>query len=600
MGAASSREGDASRAAAREHTKRCRERRRLMKEAVRLRRHLAASHASYLKSLSAVASALTRFAVGEPIPVSDHTPPAVILHRPVLAPSSPPPLLRKIERQHEAPRHEDGVPEASEAAAAAATRTEGVDVGAAAAAATRTEGVQVGSAAAATRTEGFGVGGEGVRLEVRHRTLADVAAGLEEYFVKASVAGDAVSSLLETGSVEGGSHSFLGVLCCLSAPSFDRLDSMNGRPSHSSTLQQLLTWEKKLYKDVKAREGLQIKHDKALAQLRDQEYSRKIGVDIQKLKSAWERARAQLATSDQSVHATSSAIAEVRDTHLARQLLELCHATLDMWRSMRQHHEAQSAVAQQLRGLSSRTSTEPTTEIHHEATRALDAAMAAWCAAMAHLAKHQRDYVHAVHGWLKLTLTLAPTPPNGVQASASSSSSVAAELAAFVDRWGKVLDRVQCGEALKAIKSFAGAARALHGLQSDELKVARRVRQSSRELDRKSRMLRQVEKSYYDSYMPGGFSMWNWGRPWREDVRQAREAHHEVAQRKDEIAACRKTLEDEMRRHAKAIDATRTATVSSVQGKLPAVFQAMAAFSASLALALDAACRAPQTTQPVQ
>lgn len=338
---------------------------------------------------------------------------------------------------------------------------------------------------------------------------------------------------------------------------------------------------------MQVRERLQIKHDKALAELGAQEYSRKIGVDIQKLKSGWERARAQLAASSQSVHATTSAVAELRDTQLARQLLELCHATLDMWRGMRRHHEAQSMIAQQLRGLSSRTSMDPTTEIHHEATRALESAMAVWHAAAGHVAKHQRDYVHAVHGWLKLTLT---PPVNSVEAS----SPIAVELTAFVDRWGKALDRVHCGEVLKSIKGFASAAKALHGLQSDELKVARRVRQHSRELDRKSRMLRQVEKSYHDSYMPGGFSLWSWGRPWREEMMQAREAQHEVAQRKDEIAACRKMLEDEMRRHAKAIDATRAATVTTVQGKLPAVFQAMAAYSATLAHALDAVCRPPQ------
>ncbi|GJN21729.1 hypothetical protein PR202_gb09239 [Eleusine coracana subsp. coracana] len=316
------------------------------------------------------------------------------------------------------------------------------------------------------------------------------------------------------------------------------------------------------------------------------------------------RARAQLAASTQSVHTTCSAVAELRDAHLARQLLELCHAALDTWRAMRQHHEAQAAVAQQLRGLSSRTSVEdPTTEIHHEATRALESAMAVWHAATGHLAKHQRDYVHALRDWLRLTLT--PPVPDQQPAPASSSSSspvVAVELTAFMDRWGKALDQVHCGEVMKAIKGFAGAAKTLHGLQGDELKVARRVRQRSRELDRKSRMLRQVEKTYYDSYsMPGaGFSMWSWGRPWREEMTQAREAQHEVAQRKDEIAACRKELEDEMRRHAKAIDATRAATVTSVQGKLPAVFQAMAAYSASLAHALDAVCRPPPQNATVQ
>ena len=387
----------------------------------------------------------------------------------------------------------------------------------------------------------------------------------------------------------GGSRSgFLGVLCCLSAPSVshERIDSVHGGRRHSSTLQQLLTWEKKLYREVKERERLQLHHDKKLTELRDQEYSRKINVDIQKLKAAWDRARAQLAASSQAADASSAAISELRDTHLARQVLGLCHATRDMWRAMRQHHAAQRLIAQQLRGLSSRTSMDPTTEIHHEATRELEAAMSAWCAALGHLAKHQREYVHALHGWL--TLTLAPI--NG--AEVSSSSPVAVELVAFVDRWGKVLDGVHCAEVLKSIKNFAGATHALYAHQSDELRVARRVRQYARELDRKSRMLRQVESSYYDSYVPSGFPMWNRGRSWRGDDRmQVHDARNEVARRKEEIAVCRRMLEDEMRRHAKAIDGTRSAAVTGVQGTLPAVFQAMAAFSASLANTLEAVCR---------
>ena len=49
----------------------------------------------------------------------------------------------------------------------------------------------------------------------------------------------------------GGSHSFLGALCCLSAPPLDRIDSMSSRQRHSATLQELLAREKQLYKDVK-------------------------------------------------------------------------------------------------------------------------------------------------------------------------------------------------------------------------------------------------------------------------------------------------------------------------------------------------------------
>jgi hypothetical protein len=72
-----------------------------------------------------------------------------------------------------------------------------------------------------------------------------------------------------------------------------------------------------------------------------------------------------------------------------------------------------------------------------------------------------------------------------------SSSPIAVEFTAFVDGWEKVLDRVHCAEVLKSIKNFAGAAHALYWHQSDELRVACRVRKCSRELDGKSQMLRQ-------------------------------------------------------------------------------------------------------------
>ncbi|KAI3863045.1 hypothetical protein MKX03_037551, partial [Papaver bracteatum] len=42
--------------------------------------------------------------------------------------------------------------------------------------------------------------------------------------------------------------------------------------SHFSTLEQLLAWEKKLYQEVKAREGANIEHEKKLYALQSSEY----------------------------------------------------------------------------------------------------------------------------------------------------------------------------------------------------------------------------------------------------------------------------------------------------------------------------------------
>lgn len=58
--------------------RRCKDRRRLMKEAVYARHHLAAAHSDYCRSLRVTGSALSTFAAGEPLSVSDHTP-AVLL-----------------------------------------------------------------------------------------------------------------------------------------------------------------------------------------------------------------------------------------------------------------------------------------------------------------------------------------------------------------------------------------------------------------------------------------------------------------------------------------------------------------------------------------
>lgn len=64
--------------------RRCKDRRRLMSESLNARHHLAAAHADYCRSLRLTGSALSSFAAGEPLAVSDQTP-AVFLH------TTPPP-----------------------------------------------------------------------------------------------------------------------------------------------------------------------------------------------------------------------------------------------------------------------------------------------------------------------------------------------------------------------------------------------------------------------------------------------------------------------------------------------------------------------------
>ncbi|KAG5538724.1 hypothetical protein RHGRI_019324 [Rhododendron griersonianum] len=78
--------------------RRCKDRRRLMKDAVYARHHLAAAHSDYCRSLRLTGSALYLFAAGEPLSVSDHTP-AVLLRTPSSLSTSttiPPPLPPRV------------------------------------------------------------------------------------------------------------------------------------------------------------------------------------------------------------------------------------------------------------------------------------------------------------------------------------------------------------------------------------------------------------------------------------------------------------------------------------------------------------------------
>lgn len=61
--------------------RRCKDRRRLMKEAVYARHHLAAAHSDYCRSLRLTGTALSTFASGEPLSVSDNTPAVFINHK---------------------------------------------------------------------------------------------------------------------------------------------------------------------------------------------------------------------------------------------------------------------------------------------------------------------------------------------------------------------------------------------------------------------------------------------------------------------------------------------------------------------------------------
>lgn len=445
-----------------------------------------------------------------------------------------------------------------------------------------------------------------MKMVVRHGDLVEIVKAIEEYFNKAAVSGEAVSDLLEIGRAHFDSsfrqlkktvyHSN-SVLSNLSSTWTSKpplairyrldtgtLQDLSGGKSHGSTLERLLAWEKKLYQEVKAREGVKIEHEKKLLSLQSQECRGHDESKLDKTKASIKRLQSLIMVTSQAVNTTSSAILKLRDNELALQLIELCQGFMHMWRSMNQFHEVQNHIVQQVRGLVNRSrSGDSTSDLHRQATKDLESAVSAWHSSFCRLVKYQRDYVRSLHGWLKLTLIHVDDEKHSAVVNDISS-----ELFAFCDEWKQALDRLPDTVASEAIKSFVTVVHSISVKQTEEFKIKKKMEIISKELEKKATALRNIERKFYSNYSMVGIGLPDGGGG--SDSGQLFDTRDPLAEKKSEIAAYRRRVEDEMLRHSRAVEATRAMTLNNIQTGLPGIFQAMTGFSSVFAEALEAVC----------
>ncbi|XP_076933962.1 nitrate regulatory gene2 protein-like [Bidens hawaiensis] len=443
-----------------------------------------------------------------------------------------------------------------------------------------------------------------MRMVIRHRDLAEIVSSIKEYFDKAAGSGEQVSEMLETGRAQlDRSFSSLKKTVYHSSGVFSNLSSSwtskpplaikyrfepgsigepGGSKSLCSTLERLLAWEMKLYQEVKAREGVKIEHERKLSSLQSQEYKGEDESKLNKTKASIKKLQSLIVVTSQAVTTTSTAIVGLRDAELVPQLIELCHGLMYMWRSMNQCHEVQNHVVQQVRGLVNHsTKGESTSNLHRQATRDLEAAVSAWHASFCRLIKFQRDLIRSLQGWFKLTLLPVNTEEVNINGSQPSS-----DVYVIFDEWKLALDRLPDTVASESIKSFINVVHSISLKQAEEMKVKKRTESASKELEKKASSLRSIEKKYYHSYSMVGLGLPSSG----QDEGHGLDARDPLSEKKSELVACQRRVEDEMVRHSKAVEVTRSMTLNNIQTGLPGVFQAMTSFSGLIMEALEDVC----------
>ncbi|XP_071736041.1 nitrate regulatory gene2 protein-like [Rutidosis leptorrhynchoides] len=460
------------------------------------------------------------------------------------------------------------------------------------------------SSSASWKTGRYNDDNSDMRMVVRHRDLTEIVNSIKEYFDKSADAGVQVSEMLETGRAQL-DRSFRqlkktvyhssGVLSNLSSSWTSKPPlavkyrfepgSIVGEPGGSkslcSTLERLLAWEMKLYQEVKAREGVKIEHERKLSALQSQEYKGEDESKLNKTKASINKLQSLIVVTSQAVTTTSTAIVGLRDAELVPQLIELCHGFMYMWRSMNQCHEVQNHIVQQVRGLVNRsTKGESTSDLHRQATRDLEAAVSAWHTSFCRLIKFQRDFIKSLHQWFKLTLI----PVNNEESNTNASQH--SDVYLVFDEWKLALDRLPDTVASEAIKSFINVVHSISLKQAEEMKVKKRTESASKELEKKASSLRSIEKKYYHSYSMVGLGLPGSG----PDNDHALDARDPLSEKRTELVACQRRVEDEMVRHSKAVEVTRAMTLNNIQTGLPGVFQAMTSFSGLIMEALEVVC----------
>lgn len=237
-----------------------------------------------------------------------------------------------------------------------------------------------------------------------------------------------------------------------------------------------------------------------------------------------------------------------------------------MWRGMYECHQVQTHIVQQLQYLNNPSSTIPTSELHRQATLQLEAEIENWHSAFCNLVKSQRDYLHAITGWLRLSLFQCQHNQLGRNHENS-------EIYGLCEEWQLALDRVPDKVASEGIKSFLIVIHAIVMQQAEEHRQKKSSDSAFKVLEKRSKELRSLERKY------GSCS---------SEVYGDNAGSSSIMEKKAKVDALKTKAEEEKSKYEKSSGITRAMTLNNLKTGFPNVFQAMTGFSGVCAQAFGA------------
>uniref|UniRef100_A0A803KSL9 BZIP transcription factor n=1 Tax=Chenopodium quinoa TaxID=63459 RepID=A0A803KSL9_CHEQI len=252
--------------------------------------------------------------------------------------------------------------------------------------------------------------------------------------------------------------------------------------SHSSTLDRLYAWERKLYDEVKASEVIRKQYERKCDQLRHQ-FAKDVSTHvIDKTRAAVKDLHSRIRVALHAVDSIAKRIEKMRDEELQPQLTELITAFIRMWKAMLECHHAQYITI----SLAYHAKTAMGTlgsEAHKQIMAQLQYEFECFGLSFADWMNSLTSYVEAINGWLQNCVLQPQERGRGSRRPFSPRRVVAPPIFVLCRDWSAGIKALPSEEVSDAIKNFLSDLQQLIKQQQQaEEKKERAVSESNGEL----------------------------------------------------------------------------------------------------------------------
>lgn len=221
--------------------------------------------------------------------------------------------------------------------------------------------------------------------------------------------------------------------------------------SHSSTLDRLYAWERKLYDEVKASESIRKVYDRKCNKLRHQFAKDQSAQVIDKTRAVVKDLHSRIRVAIYAVDSISRRIEKLRDEELLPQLVELTQGLIKMWKAMLECHHSQYITISL--AYHTRSSTEASHgDTHRQIMVQLHHEIECFSLSFTNLIRSHTSYIEHLNSWLQNCILLPIEPKN--RRPFSPRRVVAPPIFVLCRDWLAGIKSLPTNEVSDAIRSF--------------------------------------------------------------------------------------------------------------------------------------------------